>query len=113
MPSANSERTGLLQRVGSLYAYRLIDKGIRVSLPLLLFHQRLRGLALQPPVPSPARSKSSQQSPRSGLRMRHRKPSAESEHSFGTDLPSIAGGNLGGYDPVGAAADGKLPAASA
>jgi hypothetical protein len=34
---------GLLERDGSSYAYRLTDKGIRVALMFILFHQRICG----------------------------------------------------------------------
>ena len=34
---------GLLERDGRRYAYRLTDKGLRVALLFLLFHQRLCG----------------------------------------------------------------------
>ena len=35
---------GLIQRDGQRYAYRLTDKGTKVSLTFALFHQRLCGL---------------------------------------------------------------------
>ena len=34
---------GLLQREGTRYAYRLTDKGVKVALLFVLFHQRLCG----------------------------------------------------------------------
>jgi hypothetical protein len=34
---------GLLERDGRRYAYRLTDKGLRVALVFVLFHQRLCG----------------------------------------------------------------------